>query len=147
MDCGIDTMARGEYYALKDSVWRAINPLVIGFLCLECAEDRLGRGLHRGDFASSPINRTQARECAALAQRLQRSRSSSARDASGRPVTRRLAKKRRTQSTLGRLSAALLAHRGRSGRVPPGKMMRVLRGLTQPEPLNTPGKRASKSQR
>jgi len=30
MDCGVDTRATGEYYALKDSLWHRINPLVIG---------------------------------------------------------------------------------------------------------------------
>jgi len=92
MDCGIDAMARGEYYALKDSVWQAINPLVIGHLCLECVEDRLGRSLHRGDFSSARINTTSALKCRVLAQRLQRMPPSAPRDASRQPVTRRLAK-------------------------------------------------------
>jgi len=30
MNCGVDTIARGDYCALKESIWRAINPLVIG---------------------------------------------------------------------------------------------------------------------
>ena len=132
MDCGVDTIARGEYYSLRDSIWRALNPLVIGHLCLECAEDRLGRDLHRGDFSSAPINKTAARKCAALAQRLQRSQPSPRRDVSRRPVTRKNAGiKKRAQSTLGRLSAALLSHRGPDGRVPPETMMSVLRTLTQ----------------
>jgi len=157
MDCGVDTMARGEYYALKNSVWRALNPLVIGYLCLECAEDRLGRGLHRGDFSSAAINRTSARRCAALAQRLQRLLSTGPHSASRRTVTRkntgieaiqrRLAKKRHTQSMLGRLSSALLPHRGRGGRVPPETMMRVLRGLMQTELVRSPRKGAPKSHR
>jgi hypothetical protein len=152
MDCGVDTIARGEYYALKDSVWRAINPLVIGHLCLECAEDRLGRSLHLGDFSSAVINRTSAGQCGALAERLQRSPSAAPRSASRegaltKDIQRRLARKKRTQSSLGRMSAALLPYRGRSGRVPPGTMMRVLRGLIQPEPVNSPRKWASKSQR
>jgi len=33
MDCGVDTISQGEYYSLKDSVWRSINPLVVGHLC------------------------------------------------------------------------------------------------------------------
>jgi hypothetical protein len=157
MDCGVDTIARGEYYALKDSVWRAINPLVIGHLCLECAEERLGRGLHRGDFSSAPINGRSARECAALAQRLERSpsaaprsgsRGSAAReDALTKNIQRRLARKTRTQSSLGRMSAALLPYRGGSGRVPPGTMMRILRGLMQPEPVSPTPKGAPKSHR
>jgi len=132
MDCGVDTIARGEYYSLRDAIWRAVNPLVIGHLCLECAEDRLGRGLHRGDFSSAPLNKTAARKCAALAQRLQRSRPSPRRNASRRPVWRKnVGLRKRTQSTLGRLSAALLSYRGPDGRVPPETMMSVLRTLTQ----------------
>src|ERR1700742_4733660 len=74
MDCGVDTHATFEYYALKDTVWRRINPLKIGMLCLRCAEDRLGRPLYRSDFARLPINEESARSCLALARRLHRPR-------------------------------------------------------------------------
>jgi hypothetical protein len=136
MDCGVDTMARGEYYSLKDSVWRAINPLVIGHLCLACAEDRLGRDLHGGDFSSAPINQSSGGRCAALAERLERSPSSAPRSDPPRNVNReceltegiqhRLALKKLPQSELGRMSAALLPHRDRSGHVPSATLMRVL---------------------
>jgi|SRR5579872_4097082 len=138
MDCGIDTMAQGEYYGLKDPVWRACNPLLIGYLCLACAEDRLGRDLHAGDFSPPPINGSSAEHCAALADRLQRSAPSTAR--SGPPgnadgeceliegIQRRLALEKQPRSELG---AALLPYRGRDGRVLPETAMRVLRGLTR----------------
>jgi hypothetical protein len=87
MDCGVDTLARGEYYALKDSVWRTINLLVIGYMFLACAEDRLGQGLCRGDFSSAPINKTSALKCPALAERLQRAQSSASRGTSRGNVT------------------------------------------------------------
>lgn len=130
MDCGIDTMARDEYYMLKDPIWRSINPLVLGKLCLQCAEDRLGRPLHRGDFSAAPLNQLFAPRCQELATRLKRSRPKSIRKAarlSPAAIQSRLAKKQHTQNSLGRLSAALLQYRGRNGRVPQGTLARVLR--------------------
>jgi hypothetical protein len=134
----MDTMARGEYYMLKDAVWRRINPLVFGMLCLQCAEDRLGRELHRNDFSSAPVNRLFAGRCAALGERLRLRRRSPASKASQsgpeqlsvKALQSRLAKVKRTQSRLGRLSAALLPYRGPNGRVPHGTLTRVLRELT-----------------
>jgi hypothetical protein len=132
MDCGIDTMARDERYMLRDTVWRSINPVLLGHLCFRCAEDRLGRSLHRGDFSTAPVNRIFAARCAALAERLERARpkpGGADRTASASAIQARLAKKKRTQSVLGRLSAALLPHRGRNGRVPQGTLTRLLREL------------------
>jgi hypothetical protein len=135
MDCAVDTMGRDEYYMLTDPIWRSVNPLSIGMLCLKCAEDRLGRKLHRGDFSSAPINRMFARSCAALAERLRRSRPAPIAARSGpkllsaKALQMRLAKKKRTQSTLGRLSAALLPYRGSNGLVARGTLQRVLREL------------------
>ncbi len=130
MDCGVETMARDEYYMLRDTLWRSINPLVLGHLCFWCAEDRLGRPLHRGDFSKAPVNRMFAARCAALAERLQRARPKSgglASTVSASAIQARLTQKKRTQSALGRLSASLLPYRGRNGRVPQGTLTRVLR--------------------
>lgn len=130
MDCGVDTMARDEYYMLKDAIWRSINPLGLGMLCLQCAEDRLGRRLHRGDFSAAPVNQLFASRCLELASRLKRYRPKSARQAarlSLAAIQSRLAKKQHTQNSLGRLSAALLPYRGRNCRVPQGALARVLR--------------------
>lgn len=129
MDCGVHTMAREEFYMLRDIVWRSINPLVLGQLCLQCAEDRLGRPLHRGDFSKAPVNQKYAARCAALAERFQRPHPKTggvARIVSGSAIQARLTRKKRTQSALGRLSAALLPYRGRTGRVPHGTLTRVL---------------------
>lgn len=123
MDCGKDTIASQEYYALKDSVWRRLNPLVLGLLCLECAEDRLGRPLYRSDFAALPLNAQYARVCPGLAERLARPRPRTNPQSVENPSqlvsqrTQVLAKKSHTQSPMGRFSAALLEHRGRNGRV------------------------------
>ncbi len=43
-----------EWYMLTDETWAAIgNP---GIMCIGCAEKRLGRQLHAGDFSNLPIN-------------------------------------------------------------------------------------------
>jgi hypothetical protein len=70
MDCGVDTYATEEYYMLHDHLWRLSNPAVDGKLCLNCAEQRLGRPLTRSDFADVRVNAGQARVCPALARRL-----------------------------------------------------------------------------
>jgi len=134
MDCGIDTMARGEYYMLRDTIWRTLNPLVLGMLCFRCAEGRLGRPLHGGDFSSAPVNKTFAHGCPALAERLQRRLAvkvsvSRVKKTNIKAVRARLPKKKRTQSPIGYLSAALLPYRGANGRVPRSTMLRVLREI------------------
>jgi hypothetical protein len=131
MDCGVNTIARDEYYMLKDAVWRTINPLVLGMLCLKCAEDRLGRPLCRADFSSAPVNQRFAHSCAALAMRLRRRRSGRVSPPSKNPLTAkalqsRLEKKRPTQNAMGRLSAALLPYRGPDGQVPRATLRRIL---------------------
>jgi hypothetical protein len=149
MDCAVDTMRRDEYYMLKDAVWRTINPLKIGMLCLQCAEDRLGRPLHRSDFSSASVNPMFAERCAALAERLRRKRPVSSRAGAAETqladlkiIQARLAKKARTQSPLGRFSAALLPYRSRSGRVPPGTLRRVLSELMSLSTLQEASARA-----
>ena len=131
MDCGVNAVARHECYMLKDTVWRSINPLVVGYLCFRCAEDRLGRPLHRGDFSKARLNPMFAARCA-LAERLQRVRPRSGGGTttlSASAIRARLTKKKQTQSMLGGLSAELLPYRGRNGRVPRGTLTRVLRLL------------------
>jgi hypothetical protein len=72
MDCDVDTYVNEQFYMLKDRLWRRINPSIDGMLCLRCAETRLGRPLHRGDFKTLPVNFNQARICPELAARLAR---------------------------------------------------------------------------
>lgn len=72
MDCGKDTDAAQEYFALQDDLWRRIvrRPHRTGMLCLACVERRLGRSLNRADFKPVPVNDRQAQVCTALATRL-----------------------------------------------------------------------------
>lgn len=137
MDCGVNTMARFEYYLLRDPVWRLVNPLEIGMLCLECAEERLGRPLHRGDVSAAPVNRMFASRCSELNDRLVRIRpkkTGGLNKGHASAVHALLARKQRTQSKLGRLSATLLLHRSPTGRVPRDVLVRVLNEQMQSEP-------------
>jgi hypothetical protein len=130
MDCSVDTLAAGEYYALKDQLWRRINPLVIGMLCLSCVEDRLGRSLWSGDFARAPVNAVSAQSCPSLARRLKRAKPASLERSPQRmtevkPRLARITEKSATQSRLGLASFQLMARVGRSGRVRPSDIMSV----------------------
>jgi hypothetical protein len=127
MDCGTDTRASGEYYALKDALWRRINPLVIGMLCLSCAEDRLGRGLCSADFARMPVNVISPKTPRSLARRLKRPRALGSLLMVG-PRLGRMAKKRAKQSRLGLASFKLMEHVGRNGRVKSDLIMKVVIG-------------------
>jgi len=60
-DCGTDTLSLEpgiptEYYMVHDEVWEAAEGPQPGYLCIGCIETRLGRQLHRGDFARVPLN-------------------------------------------------------------------------------------------
>ena len=148
MDCGVDGFAAGEYYALKDALWRRINPLVIGMLCLACAEDRLGRPLNRADFTQAPINAESAINCPALARRLNRARPEGSRSTDeARPRSGKTARKHATQSRLGYASFRLLGYVGSNGRVKPSDMMNVIRSLPSPDApaRSVPGKRVSEN--
>jgi hypothetical protein len=135
MDCAVDTFATGEYYTLKDALWRRINPLVIGIMCLACAEDRLGRSLNRADFARAPINAESAAKCPALARRLNRARPKAGCSMNDvRPRSRKIASKRARQSRLGYTSFQLLGYVGRNGRVRPSDIMSVIRSLPLSDP-------------
>lgn len=46
----------GEYYMLKDSVWKQVHDSERGMLCIGCLETRLGRKLIPLDFAVVPLN-------------------------------------------------------------------------------------------
>lgn len=55
-DCGVDVYAIHEYdYMLTDQVWNRLG-LMSGFVCIGCAEKRLGRMLRRSDFDPGVIN-------------------------------------------------------------------------------------------
>ena len=56
-DCGTNTDDIGEYYMVKDKIWKtALNGSSKGMLCIGCLEDRLGRILTYKDFINYPIN-------------------------------------------------------------------------------------------
>jgi hypothetical protein len=56
LDCGVDTVALGEYYALHEDVWLRAHPAGEGMLCIGCVERRLGRRLNALDFTAAPVN-------------------------------------------------------------------------------------------
>lgn len=55
-DCGVNTALNEEYYMLTTEVWRETVPDLVGMLCINCIELRLGRQLWPEDFMDSPIN-------------------------------------------------------------------------------------------
>jgi hypothetical protein len=74
-DCGIETLDDDNWYMLHNHVWESAWPgsrttravLEAGddgiapfseFLCIDCLEKRLGRGLTPHDFSDAPINAT-----------------------------------------------------------------------------------------
>lgn len=94
---------------------------------------------------------SSAQRSAALAERLQRSPSSAPRSGNAdheseftEGIQRRLALKKQPQSALGRMSAALLRHRDRSGHVPPATVMRVLSEVTQADAVTSRSKHVPK---
>ena len=54
--CSIDTMEIGEYYMVRDDVWREAMPTGRGYLCIGCLEALLGRDLRPADFTDCPLN-------------------------------------------------------------------------------------------
>jgi hypothetical protein len=70
LDCKKDTFISEEYYMLWHRIWRRINYKIDGMICLDCAEKRLGRPLHRDDFTKAPVNQNQAKICPELAVRM-----------------------------------------------------------------------------
>lgn len=60
-DCGVNTSHVEEYYMLTPEVWKEAVPDLIGMLCINCVELRLGRQLWPEDFMDSPINNFHSR--------------------------------------------------------------------------------------
>jgi hypothetical protein len=55
VDCGVDTLATGQYYIVRRPVWAASGlGRQDGMLCLDCLERRLGRRLRNEDFDMPP---------------------------------------------------------------------------------------------
>jgi hypothetical protein len=59
-DCGVCTLAIGEYYMVEDTLWEQAwagrqrqGPEL---LCIGCLEARIGRSLVAGDFKRVPLN-------------------------------------------------------------------------------------------
>ena len=61
LDCGVNTDEIREYYMLTNEVWKEAVPDLVGMLCINCAELRLGRQLWPDDFNDSGINPLHAR--------------------------------------------------------------------------------------
>jgi hypothetical protein len=55
LDCGVDTIATGEYYMVRQELWTAAAG-DDGMLCVGCLEQRLGCRLGPGDFTDVPLN-------------------------------------------------------------------------------------------
>lgn len=56
LDCGVNTSLNEEYYMLTNEVWKEAVPDLVGMLCINCVELKLGRQLWPDDFMDSPIN-------------------------------------------------------------------------------------------
>lgn len=60
--CQVSTMKIGDYYMLRDDIWKQVNldklgrPVVGGMLCITCVEKKLCRKLTRDDFSDALIN-------------------------------------------------------------------------------------------
>ena len=61
LDCGVNTALNDEYYMLTGEVWKEAVPDLVGMLCINCVELRLGRQLWPEDFMESPINYLHSR--------------------------------------------------------------------------------------
>ena len=69
LDCGINTSHTEEYYMLTGEVWKEAVPDLVGMLCINCVELRLGRQLWPEDFMDSPINYFHSRLSARVLSR------------------------------------------------------------------------------
>lgn len=56
LDCNVDTGKAHEHYMLKDEVWLSVVDSIVGMLCIDCIEKRLGRKLNKTDFNDSHVN-------------------------------------------------------------------------------------------
>jgi hypothetical protein len=60
-DCGVNTLAVGEWYMVNDKLWEAASRFgkiweESFYLCIGCIELRLGRRLTPDDFTNVPVN-------------------------------------------------------------------------------------------
>ncbi len=69
LDCGANTSLNEEYYMLTSEVWKEAVPDLVGMLCINCVELRLGRQLWPEDFMDSPINYLHSRLSALVLSR------------------------------------------------------------------------------
>ena len=69
LDCGVNTSLNEEYYMLMNEVWKEAVPDLVGMLCINCVELRLGRQLWPEDFMDSPINYFHSRLSARVLSR------------------------------------------------------------------------------
>ena len=69
LDCGVNTSLNEEYYMLTKEVWKEAVPDLVGMLCINCVELRLGRQLWPEDFMDSPINYFHSRMSALVLSR------------------------------------------------------------------------------
>jgi hypothetical protein len=69
LDCGVNTSLNEEYYMLTNEVWKEAVPDLVGMLCINCVELRLGRQLWPEDFMDSPINYFHSRLSARILSR------------------------------------------------------------------------------
>lgn len=54
--CNINTLHNGEYYMLKNKLWKQIADNKNGMMCIGCVENKLNRTLKRKDFTDAPVN-------------------------------------------------------------------------------------------
>lgn len=57
-DCGVDTLAAGEFYMVHHAIWKQAEAGQIHFLCIACLERRLGRTLVPADFMDVLLNKS-----------------------------------------------------------------------------------------
>jgi hypothetical protein len=61
-DCGLDTIAAGEWYMVHDQIWQqawgSLEYTGPGqqVLCIGCLENRIGRKLTSADFTAASVN-------------------------------------------------------------------------------------------
>lgn len=53
-NCMIDDK---DYYMLQHNLWKSIHPEILGMLCMDCVEEKLGRKLLAIDVLDCPLTR------------------------------------------------------------------------------------------
>jgi coenzyme F420-reducing hydrogenase beta subunit len=69
-DCGVCTYCAGEYYMVRDELWRKYGA-GDGMLCVGCLERRVGRRLEGTDFNFLPLDENHEFCSRRLLRRLQ----------------------------------------------------------------------------